>query len=215
MLTYDKLEVFNMSAALRGMRNPLDSWHKRDTRRYAADAIEIGPNDMGLAKRLINAGPEHRKFLRQIFISVDITAPLYWWKEFDTYKIGTSANSCSTMHKITSRPFTKDQFSFDRVDNNALDNMDFTTDQIINTLEGLRQAYLLETDQDVKRALWDTIIQLLPSSYNQMRTVTMTYENALNMYNQRKNHKLPEWRVDFMKLIDDLPYANELIKGDE
>jgi hypothetical protein len=178
----------------------------------SASAIEegwewIGENDLDLAQRLVRAGSDHRKFMRQIFVSMDITAPLYWWKEFDTYKVGTTANSCSTMHKIHAKEFTLDDFSHEHLFQD--DEMQTNTDVlefVIDALNFAREDYLKTKD---KRYWWQ-LIQLLPSSFNQLRTVTMNYENLLNMYHARKNHKLDEWR-EFCKVIETLPYAKELI----
>lgn len=162
----------------------------------------LGPNDLDLAKRLAKAGSDHRKFIRQIFVSVDFNAPLYWWKEFDTYKVGTVANSTSTMHKIASKPFTMDDCSHDKMNETALRSLS----QVIETLEALRQAYLETKDKE----LWYSMIQLLPSSYNQLRTVTMNYETLVNIYHARKHHKLAEWHV-VCEWIETLPYAKDLI----
>ena len=163
----------------------------------------LGPNDLSLAKRLAKAGSDHRKYLRQIFVSVDITAPLYWWKEFDTYKVGTVANSTSTMHKIHAKSFEREDFSCDRLDEQGLTALD----AIIAYLEGERQKYLADTTD---REPWHHMIQMLPSSYNQMRTVTMNYENLINIYYARRSHKLAEWHV-LCDWILSLPYAKELI----
>jgi hypothetical protein len=163
----------------------------------------LGPNDLDLAKRLAHAGSDHRKFLRQIFVTVDITAPLYWWKEFDTYKVGTTANSTSTMHKIHAKEFTREDFSCDRMDEGGLALLD----TVIAYLESERQKFL--ADKDNKQA-WHNMIQTLPTSYNQMRTVTLNYENLINMYYARRNHKLAEWHV-LCDWITSLPYAQELI----
>lgn len=191
-------EVMNFENAIRGMRNPLNSWEKMDSTRY-----EIGPNDMNLMKRLINAGTDHRKFLRQIIVSVDITAPLYWWKEFDTYKVGTVANSCSTMHKIHAKPFELDDFSHEHMTPGCFDMLL----DVICQLNHSRK-WFIETKEKV---FWWDMIQLLPSSYNQKRTVTLNYEVLRNIATSRKNHKLDEWSVGFMDWIKSLPYADELI----
>ena len=163
---------------------------------------EIGENDLTLAKKLINAGSEHRKFLRQIYVSVDITAPLYWWKEFDTYKVGTVANSCSTMHKIHEKKFTLDDFSHEHLDYISLGYLY----KLIDHLNYVREDYIETKSKDK----WWQMIQLLPSSYNQTRTVTMTYENIYTMRKQRKGHKLDEWSVDFFNWSDELPHLKEL-----
>ena len=183
------------------------------------DHYVIGKNDLDLAQRLIKAGSDHRKFLRQIFVTVDITAPLYWWKEFDTYKVGTVANSCSTMHKIHAKEFTLDDFShehlFDGVDNvEGNDDMEFyenpTTclNYVISVMNYYRKKFIETKD---KRYWWQ-MIQVLPTSYNQKRTVTLNYEVLRNVYGSRKNHKLDEWSIGFMEWINTLPYSDELIK---
>ena len=207
--------VFNIEGALRGMRNPLASWDKSDSEFYPWDesSDEIGENDMNLMRRLYKAGSEHRKYLRQIFVSMDITAPLYWWKEFDTYKVGTVANSCSTMHTIHKKEFTEDDFSHEKLMNET--DVPFfsprgTLGQIINTLNYCREKYLETRDKN----WWWQMIQLLPSSYNQKRTVTMNYENVVTIIRQRTGHKLDEWN-DFIKILKDLPYVNEIIEDTE
>jgi hypothetical protein len=162
----------------------------------------LGEEDLRLAGVLAKSGSDHRKYLRMIFVSVDITAPLYWWKEYDTYKVGTVANSCSTMHKIHAKAFDRDDFSHDRMSEAALNCLD----GVIAVLEETRQKFLETKD----RAYWHDMIQLLPSSYNQMRTCTMNYENLINMYYARRNHKLPEWHT-FCDWVESLPYAKELI----
>ena len=194
----------NLENAIRGARNPMNSWGRMDSEYDADGNYVLGENDLDLAKRLARAGSDHRKFLRQIFVSVDITAPLYWWKEFDTYKVGTVANSCSTMHKIHTKPFEREDFSCDRLDDNALKALD----SLIVFLESERQRFC-ENKED--RQPWHNMIQLLPSSYNQMRTVSMNYENLINMYYARKSHKLAEWHT-YCDWIMSLPYAEELIK---
>ena len=194
----------NLENAIRGARNPMNSWGRMDSCYDSEGNYILGENDLDLAKRLARAGSDHRKFLRQIFVSVDITAPLYWWKEFDTYKVGTVANSCSTMHKIHTKPFGREDFSCDRLDENALAALD----SLIAFLEGERVRFC-ENKED--RQPWHNMIQLLPSSYNQMRTVSMNYENLINMYYARKSHKLAEWHT-YCDWIMSLPYAEELIK---
>ena len=193
----------NLEGAIRGARNPMNSWHKMDSYYDADGNYVLGPNDLDLAKRLAHAGSDHRKYLRQIFVTVDITAPLYWWKEFDTYKVGTTANSTSTMHKIHAKEFTRDDFSCDRMDEGGLALLD----TVIAYLESERQKFL--ADKNDKQA-WHNMIQTLPSSYNQMRTVTLNYENLINMYYARRNHKLAEWHV-LCDWILSLPYASDLI----
>ena len=169
---------------------------------YGIGEFIIGPNDLDLAQRLCNAGSDHRKFLRQIFVSVDITAPLYWWKEYDTYKVGTTANSTSTMHKIHAKEFEVTDFSYDKLHADGIDTL--------KTLLEVLNCYRDKFNETKNKDFWYGMIQLLPSSYNQMRTCTMTYENLRNMYHARKNHKLDEWR-EFTKWVETLPYAKELI----
>ena len=220
MIKIEINEVMGIYSAMRGMRNPLNSWEKTDTFlnddiKYGFDAfsgidydaimrgVTVGKNDKALARKLIDAGSSHRKFMRQIFVSMDITAPLYCWKEFDTYKVGTTANSCSTMHTITNREFEIDDFSHDKM----LATTKYSLREIILHLNGLREVYLHEDKPDIKKKYWYSIIQLLPSSYNQIRTVTMSYENLRNIYEQRKSHKLDEWRY-FCSTVELLPYSN-------
>lgn len=202
MINLTKTSVMNIDNAIRGARNPLNSWAKSDSYYDEDNNFVLGEADMGLGHRLAIAGNDHRKFLRMVFVSVDITAPLYWWKEYDTYKVGTVANSTSTMHKIHSKPFSREDFSCDRMSEKALACLD----NVINVLEETR----LEFIETKERAHWDDLIQLLPSSYNQTRTCTMNYENLINMYYARKNHKLPEWH-EFCNWIESLPYAKEWI----
>ena len=203
MLKTERTSVMNFENAIRGARNPMNSWDRSDSV-YAEDgSYVLGPNDLDLAVRLAHAGSDHRKFLRQIFVSVDITAPLYWWKEFDTYKVGTVANSTSTMHKIHAKSFEREDFSHDRLDEGGLAMLDAT----IAYLESERQKFLADKTD---RQPWHNMIQMLPSSYNQMRTVTLNYENLINMYYARKSHKLAEWHT-LCDWILSLPYARELI----
>lgn len=215
MIKTEHENIFNLEGAIRGMRNPLASWDKSDSEFYPWDesSDEIGENDMNLMRRLYKAGSEHRKYLRQIFVSMDITAPLYWWKEFDTYKVGTVANSCSTMHTIHKKEFTEDDFSHEKLMNET--DVSFfsprgTLGQIIDTLNYCREKYLETRDKN----WWWQMIQLLPSSYNQKRTVTMNYENVVTIIRQRTGHKLDEWN-DFIKILKDLPYVNEIIEDTE
>ncbi len=203
MIKLERTQVMNFENALRGARNPMNSWGRTDSSYDEAGNYVLGPNDLDLAARLAKAGSDHRKYLRMVFVSVDITAPLYWWKEFDTYKVGTVANSCSTMHKIHAAPFTRDDFSHDRMDAGAL----AVLDTVIAYLEAERQKFL--ADKSDKQA-WHNMIQTLPSSYNQMRTVTLNYEVLTNMYYARRNHKLAEWHT-LCAWIESLPYAKELI----
>ena len=202
MLTVKNTEVMNFKNAIRGARNPMNSWDRSDSYFDGDGKYILGENDLSLAIRLRKAGSDHRKFLRQIFVSMDITAPMYWWKEFDTYKVGTVANSTSTMHKITSAPFSLSQFSCDKMDEPTLEVMKY----IITELEKLRLRFIETKDKQI----WYDIIQLLPSSYDQMRTCTLNYENLINIYHARKNHKLDEWHV-LCDHICSLPYAEELI----
>ena len=203
MLKIERVSVMNLENAMRGARNPMNSWAKSDSY-YDEDGNYVyGPADLEFGNRLCRAGSDHRKFIRQIFVSVDITAPLYWWKEFDTYKVGTVANSTSTMHKIHSKPFDRDDFSHDRLDEGGLAMLD----AVIAYLEAEREKFNADRED---RQSWHNMIQMLPSSYNQMRTVTMNYENLMNMYYARKSHKLAEWHV-FCDWVKTLPYADELI----
>ena len=202
MLTTQRASVMNLENAIRGARNPMNSWDRMDSAYNEAGAYILGPNDLGLAVRLARAGSDHRKFLRQIFVSVDITAPLYWWKEFDTYKVGTVANSTS-MHRIHTKPFSREDFSCDRMDEGGLAMLD----AVIAYMESERLKFLADKEN---RQPWHNIIQILPTSYNQMRTVTMNYENLTNIYYARRNHKLAEWHT-LCDWILTLPYACELI----
>lgn len=204
MIKFEQIEVWGIKHAIRGMRNPLNSWERSDTV-FDGDKMYLGENDKDLMTRLIRGGAPHRKFLRQIFVSVDITAPLYWWKEFDTYKVGTTANSCSTMHKLTAKEFTIEDFSFEDCDRWT---KDVVCSCIINALNMNRLKYLETKDKKP----WQQMIQLLPTSYNQKRTVTMTYENLLNMLEYRRGHKLNEWRR-FCDWILTLPYSSLLKEG--
>lgn len=207
-MRFDNTEVWGFKHAIRGMRNPLESWNRSDSDFESTDLI-IGVNDLDLCKRLIAGGSEHRKFLRQIFVSVDITAPLYWWKEFDTYKIGTVANSTSTMHKLASKPITRECFEIDDLDEEIFD--DFGLDKIIDICEKLRLEYLETKDT----RYWKELVRWLPEGWTQTRTITMNYENLRTMYHQRKSHKLIEWSGtttdSFVRWIHSLPYAKELI----
>lgn len=217
-MKFEETEVWGFRHALRGMRNPLESWEKSDSG-YKIDHSSIPgverfvicENDLELARRLIKAGSEHRKFLRQIFVSVDIIAPLYWWKEFDTYKIGTVSNSTSTMHKLASTPITIDCFEMDDFrDFYDLKNM-YTSElmafwaELITRLENLRLKY----NETKDKRYWKELIRLLPESWLQKRTITMNYENILNMVYHRKNHKLTEWSESFINWTKTLPYADE------
>ena len=196
----------NLENAMRGARNPMNSWGRMDSGYDEDGNFCLGPNDLDLGRRLRKAGSDHRKFIRQIFVSVDITAPLYWWKEYDTYKVATVANSTSTMHKIHSKAFELDDFSHDHLTKDSLEFMGV----IIDRLESIRQKFVAEK----KKEDWYDLIQLLPSSYNQMRTCTMNYETLVNIYFARRNHKLQEWHT-FCHWIESLPYAKELIIAQE
>ena len=232
MLKIENTEIVGWNAAIRGMRNPMNSWEKSDsifckrTECYTCEVrddcgvdildYDIGPNDHNLMLKLCDAGTDHRKFMRMITVYVDITAPLYWWKEFDTYKIGTVANSCSTMHKIHEKKFTLEDFSCEHLITQTKDRLE----NIVDTLNGYRDIYVNwdRKDEFIQRAfeyekklVWWQMIQLLPSSYNQKRTVMLNYEVLANMYKSRKNHKLDEWH-DFCHWIETLPYS-ELITG--
>lgn len=201
MIKLERTSVMNFENAMRGARNPLNSWDRYDSSIDSEGNFIFGANDLKLARRLCHAGSDHRKFIRQVFISVDITAPIYWWKEYDTYKVGTVANSTSTMHKIHSKPFEMADFSTDHMVPAALLHME----NMVLALENTRKEYINTKD----KALWYSIIQLLPESYNQMRTCTFSYENAFSMYNARKDHKLEEWHT-FCDWITSLPYFKEL-----
>lgn len=223
MIKFENTEVMNFEGAIRGMRNPLNSWDKSDSVFTSEgdnggtdcpcfcplDIPSIGPNDLALMKKLIKAGSDHRKFMRQILVSVDITAPLYWWKEFDTYKVATVSNSCSTMHKIHEKEFTLEDFSYEHLSKPALSTLMI----VIGDLNFSRKVFIGEYEDIPKgdKAYWWDMIQLLPSSYNQRRTITLNYETLYNIYGSRRNHKLDEWSIGFMNWIKSLPYANELI----
>lgn len=213
MITLKDTEVFGWRKALWGMRNPMNSWSMSDTVWNGEGTPEVGKRDMNLMERLVNAGSDHRKFLRFITVTVDITAPLYWWKEFDTYKVGTVANSCSTMHKIHANEFTLDDFSHEHLIDCDLQDGTQTgwrtaMKALIQVLNAAREEYLQTKD----KTYWWQMIQLLPASYNQTRTVMLNYEVLRNMYHARKNHKLDEWHT-FCAWVEDLPYADHLITG--
>ena len=227
MIKFENTEVMGWEAAIRGMRNPLNSWEKSDsgykcpylkpevghTPSCCRENMCIGPNDLKLMERLRNAGTDHRKFMRMITVYVDITAPLYWWKEFDTYKVGTVANSCSTMHKISDKEFTLEDFSCEHlIDEEDEEHYNLWCNEfkvIVAKLNHARERYIETKD----KKYWWQMIQLLPSSYNQKRTVMLNYEVLANMYHSRKNHKLDEWRT-FCGWIKTLPYS-EIITGEE
>lgn len=233
-MLFENTEVFNFDGALRGMRNPKESWNKSDsgfcsvvhcnncrfngTNKCEESTPEldfvIGLNDLQLAQTLIRAGSEHRKFMRQIFVSVDITAPLYWWKEFDTYKVATVSNSCSTMHKLADTSITLDCFEMGDF-TPLIDNfkIDLSWQTVVSYLEQLRQKY----NETKDKRYWKELIRLLPESWLQKRTVTMNYENLLGICSkgQRRFHKLTEWSVDFIQWARNLPYAQDLLFIDE
>ena len=227
MIKVENIEVWGFEHAIRGMRNPLNSWERSDsysthiedseTQETAKFEFFAGENDLDLMRRLYKTGAEHRKYLRQIFVSMDITAPRFWWIEFDTYKIGTVSNSCSTMHTIMKKLFTLEDFSFDSAIPFAKDDCE----SLVEKLNILCDQYLMDDarikreflengyEEDgipTKQEIWRTLIELLPQSYNQRRTVTMNYENVFNMIHQRKNHTLSEWRF-FVEILENLPYV--------
>lgn len=197
MIKFENTNVDGWVAAIRGMRNPLNSWDKSDT-----TGCTIGENDLKLMKQLVAAGSDHSKFMRMINVTVDITAPIYWWKEFDTYKVGTVRNSCSTMHTIHAKPFTINDFSVEHIDGDSM----WALKMIIKALNDARIFYCISKDKQ----LWYTMIQLLPSSYNQRATVQLNYAVLRNMYGSREHHKLDEWSVGFVDWVKSLPYS-ELI----
>ena len=217
MISIEKADVFGWESAIRGMRNPLNSWDKSDTD-FSLSGMQsvggmlvptIGDNDLSLMKKLVNAGSDHSKFMRMINVTTDITAPLYWWKEYDTYKVGTVANSCSTMHKIHAKEFEWDDFSWEHLYSDYdTDNLgsEELANYILTALNRYRERYLQTKNKDD----WWQMIQLLPSSYNQKRTVQLNYAVLRNMYFSRRNHKLDEWHT-FCEWVEGLPYAKELI----
>ena len=226
MIKVENIDVWGFEHAIRGMRNPMNSWDKSDSEKKGINTwmsmnaamtrsgYEIGQNDLDLMRRLYKAGSEHRKYLRQIMVSMDITAPLYWWKEFDTYKIGTVSNSCSTMHKIAAKEFELDDFSHDHIVEHCIGiKCGYSIEPMIglkstvSLLNDCRKKYLEEHD----KKYWYTMVQLLPSSYNQRRTITMNYENIVTIIQQRTNHKLTEWE-DFCIILKELPYVKEIIQ---
>ena len=205
MIKLERTSVMNLENAMRGARNPMNSWSRMDSSYDHEGNYVLGPNDLDLAVRLRKAGSDHRKFIRQIFVSVDITAPLYWWKEYDTYKVATVANSTSTMHRIHRKPFEREDFSCDRMTPETARFMEAVVEQ----LEKIRQRYL----ETKSKEDWYDMIQLLPSSYNQMRTCSLNYETLVNIYYARRHHKLDEWHV-FCEWIEKLPYGRELIAAE-
>jgi hypothetical protein len=202
MLKVERITVMNFENAIRGARNPMNSWDRMDSYYDEKGNFVLGENDLALASKLAKAGSDHRKYLRQVIVSMDITAPLYWWKEFDTYKVGTVANSASTMHKIQAKQFTRADFSSDRMSEDGL----AVLDSVIAYLEAERVKY----NETKDKVHWHNMIQLLPTSYNQLRTVTMNYEVLINIYYARLHHKLAEWHT-LCDAIRTLPYADKLI----
>ena len=222
MIKIENIEIFGLEGAMRGMRNPLNSWDKADTTVYQEhdrEFINIGVNDLNLASRLIKAGTEHRKFLRMIHVQMDVIAPLYWWKEADTYKIGTTANSCSTMHKIAAKEFTLDDFSHEHLidDQSDFENengqvssyKDFLYYDVLDVLNTARRQYFETKD----KKYWWQMIQLLPSSYNQRRTWDISMETLLSILHQRKNHKLDEWNEFRDICLEQVPYLKEFYEA--
>ena len=202
MIKITNICVMNFENAMRGARNPMNSWARMDSYYDEEGNFVLGENDLSLASRLAKAGSDHRKYLRQVIVSMDILAPLYWWKEFDTYKVGTVANSTSTMHKIQAKEFTRADFSCEKMSDEAL----VVLDSVISFMEGERLKFIETKD----KAHWHNMIQMLPTSYNQLRTVTMNYEVLINIYRARRYHKLDEWKI-LCAEIEKLPYAKELI----
>ena len=206
MLKAEKVQTCGWKEAIRGMRNPMNSWNNTDTVFTEDYNMVIGSNDLALMTKLVKAGTDHRKFLRMITVYMDITAPLYWWKEYDTYKVGTVANSCSTMHKITAKEFRMDDFSHEHLYGTA----ETALCHVVNILNLYRGMYLGEDNPEVRKAHWWQLIQLLPTSYNQKRTVMLNYEVLRNIYHARKNHRLDEWH-ELCAVIEQLPYFEVLI----
>ena len=226
MIKIENVDVYGWEAAIRGMRNPMNSWSKSDSSYFYSESsyphsgefVRIGKNDLSLMKSLIKAGSDHRKFLRFINVTCDIVAPLYWWKEFDTYKVGTVRNSCSTMHTIAKKEFTLDDFSHEHLINMFEESLQYSANELyccngigalqqtIDVLNGFRANYL----ETKGKGYWWQMIQLLPSSYNQRATVQLNYEVLMKMYHERKNHKLDEWKT-FCEWVKTLPYMGELL----
>ena len=208
MIKIDNTEVYGFEAAIRGMRNPMNSWEKSDSY-HEDDAFVLGENDLALMKSLVKAGSDHSKFMRMINVTMDITAPLYWWKEFDTYKVGTVRNSCSTMHKIHAKEFTLDDFSHEQLTDTAIEDC---LKVVIRFLNIARDIFI---DLDGKaKPVWWQMIQLLPSSYNQRATIQLNYAVLRNMYKSRKEHKLDEWHA-LCEWIESLPYSEIITGGNE
>lgn len=219
MIKIENVDVYGWEAAIRGMRNPMNSWSKSDSSYFYSESsyphsgefVHIGKNDLVLMKSLIKAGSDHRKFLRFINVTCDITAPLYWWKEFDTYKVGTVRNSCSTMHTIAKKEFTLDDFSYEHlfqydINMTPTDKYLYCLEYTVEVLNEARKKYL----ETKGKGYWWQMIQLLPSSYNQMATVQLNYEVLMKMYHERKNHKLDEWKT-FCEWVKTLPYMREML----
>ena len=229
MIKIENVEIYGWEAAIRGARNPMNSWDKEDTKYFDVCGVfrvpEIGPNDHKLLQSLANAGPDHGKFLRMITVTMDVTAPLYWWKEFDTYKVGTVANSCSTMHKIHAKEFELSDFSYEHLLDDCKGEVAYSATDVlklvINKLNDYRNKYLeaktkpmkdVSKRAEVMKNYWWQLIQLLPTSYNQRRTVLLNYQVLKSMYHARKNHKLDEWH-EFCRWVESLPYS-ELITNE-
>ena len=219
MIKIENVDVYGWEAAIRGMRNPMNSWSKSDSSYFYSESsyphsgefVHIGKNDLVLMKSLIKAGSDHRKFLRFINVTCDITAPLYWWKEFDTYKVGTIRNSCSTMHTIAKKEFTLDDFSHEHlfqydINMTPTDKYLYCLEYTVEVLNEARKKYL----ETKGKGYWWQMIQLLPSSYNQRATVQLNYEVLMKMYNERKNHRLDEWKT-FCEWVKTLPYMREML----
>jgi hypothetical protein len=206
MIKLERTAVMNLENAMRGARNPMNSWARSDSAYDEDHNYVLGPNDLDLARRLAKAGSDHRKFIRQIIVSVDITAPIYWWKEYDTYKVGTVANSTSTMHKIQSKKFEESDFSTDHLTTEAREAFI----RYIDVIEQFRLKYLETKD----KSYWYNMIQMLPENYDQLRTCSLNYETLTNIYYARKDHKLAEWHT-LCDWIKTLPYAEDLILNRE
>ena len=213
MLEIEKIEVWGFEHAVRGMRNPFNSWDKSDSKFFYDEKgahAEIGENDLKLMRKLYKGGTEHRKCLRQVMLSFDLNAPLYFWKQLDTYKVGTVSNSCSTMHKIADHEFTLKDFSCEHLSGAGLSALV----SVMTRMNQARRGYLKCTDTDEKQGYWWDMIQLLPTSYNQKRTITMNYETVVAIIKQRTGHRLTEWH-DLIEAFMDLPYIREIIDGEE
>lgn len=220
MIKITNAEVFGWDAAIRGMRNPMNSWDKSDSKHWRETIVgheveyrDIGRNNLTLMKKLVKAGSDHAKFMRMVNVTMDITAPLYWWKEFDTYKVGTVANSCSTMHTIANKEFTLDDFSHEHLTPAAIATIRTVIERLnASRVYFLRRQEFSNSEMPSAKEYWWDMIQLLPSSYNQKRTIQLNYAVLRNMYHARKNHKLDEWR-DFCSWVESLPYAELITLG--